>query len=113
MYKVIDGHRYDTETAREMARAGKAVIYRTKAGLYFLSCAGTIKPLTLDAAQAWVEKNCSGQAYERNFGAAEGAPKKMTVALSAMDAERLAEIKKKTGRTYTELISGWIWSQKV
>ena len=143
MYKVINGHKYDTEAAREMAHWEAScstsdfgwsaeTLYRTKTGLYFLRGEGgprtryaradgdmwgwgeRILPLTEDAARAWAEEHCDGRTYERIFGAPEAGPvRQLNIKLSRRDTERLEEIKRCTGRTYTELISGWIWSQEI
>ena len=143
MYKIIEGHKYDTETAREMARDAehlddslhyvRETLYRTKTGLYFLhgeggpmtrygaecgsnqwSGSAKIVPLTEDAAKAWAEQHCDGQTYERIFGDPDDGPvRQLNIKLSRRDADRLEAIKKATGLTYTELISGWIWSQRV
>ena len=144
MYKVIDGHKYDTETAREQASWEptpyqsdfswfRETLYRTKAGLYFIHgdgnaasryarscgqnewCGGeAIKPLSEDAARAWAEEHCDGRTYERIFGDPDDGPvRQLNIKLSRRDADRLDTIKKATGLTYTELISGWIWSQEI
>ena len=143
MYKVIDGHKYDTNTARELAEWEPnphrtdfswfcETLYRTKTGLYFLHGEGgpmsryaetisqsewsggeKILPISEDKAREWTEEHCSGETYERVFGDPEGDARKFTIALGPKEAARFDEIKKASGKSYTELLSGWIWEYKL
>lgn len=101
MKKVINGKRYDTETAKEIAitkspegvndfKHWEEVLYKKHTGEYFLhgfgnaaskyaeSCGNSewtpgekIIPLTYEAAQKWVEEHCDADEYEAEFGAIE------------------------------------------
>lgn len=97
MKKIINGKKYDTDTAREVgyAETGDSnelyhwtceTLYCKRTGEYFLHGEGggmtryaerigdnwtsgeTIIPLTLDKAQEWAEENLSVEEYEREFG---------------------------------------------
>jgi hypothetical protein len=99
MKKVINGKMYDTETARKLAANSfgncndfnhwKERLYLKKTGEYFLYCHGgplskhatntgdgmgwgeEIKPLSIEAAKAWAEKQIEGDEYEDIFGKVE------------------------------------------
>lgn len=100
MKKIINGRKYDTETAKELARCSNGAsptsfawfcetLYRKKTGEFFLlgegganskycewiggSVYGTsrIIPYTIDEAKAWVESKLTGDEYEAIFGAVD------------------------------------------
>lgn len=97
MKRIIDGHKYDTETAREVGSwmSGddprdfdweSGVLYRTKAGLYFIHGSGgamtryaeqriggwaggeAITPVSADEARQWAEEHLDADEYEAEFG---------------------------------------------
>lgn len=111
MKKVINGRRYDTDTAKEMGQASYSsrsdfnywieTLYRKNTGEYFLHgeggamsryaetigqnqwCGGEkIIPMTLESAQEWAEKNLTGDEYEEIFGKIEETTEKRTVTFS-------------------------------
>lgn len=101
MKQIINRKKYDTETAREMARFDngcghtdfdwyREVLYQKKNGEFFLYGEGNARspysvlhddgwfgggediiPLTEDDARDWVERNCDGEKYEEIFGEVE------------------------------------------
>lgn len=101
MKKIIDGKKYDTETATRVGFYSnygswrdfdhfEETLYRKKTGEHFLfgeggpatkyseSCGDNsfsggcrIIPLTEEKAKAWAEKNLSVDEYEEIFGAVE------------------------------------------
>lgn len=95
MKKIINGSRYDTETAKRLGYWENMpdvmdlfwcseTLYRTKAGKYFLHGDGgpgsryanfprgeQIIPLSEDAAKNWAEEHLDGNAYEAAFGAVD------------------------------------------
>ena len=109
MKKIINGKKYDTETAQEMGTWSNAgslcdfshmeeTLYRKKTGEYFLfgeggpmtkyavsegnnswSGGSDIVPLTYDAAQEWAEKHLEVDKYEEIFGEVEEDESKTTV----------------------------------
>lgn len=110
MKKVINGRRYDTDTAKLLASADGNIenhltnwsetLYRKSTGEYFLHGEGgpaskyaapagssgwssgeRIMPLTLKEAQAWGEEYLDGDKYEEIFGVIEEGDKK-TVSFS-------------------------------
>lgn len=97
MFKIINGKRYDTDTAKEMALWTNGhnysdfnwvseTLYRKKTGEFFLHCEGgpmtmynsrsgsgwgygeVIRPLSEEEARIWAEKKLDGDEYEEIFG---------------------------------------------
>lgn len=99
MYKVINGKRYDTDTAQKMGTQGydygglydvEETLYRKKTGEFFIyGCGGAgskyakpaagggtiggeeIIPATEEYAREWVEEYLDGEDYDRIFGEPE------------------------------------------
>lgn len=96
MKKIINGARYDTDTAKKLGFSQNApesdfdwydeTLYRTKSGKYFIhGCGGPrtryasrrtdenwssgeqILPISEDAARKWAEKNLDATEYEASF----------------------------------------------
>ena len=111
MKKIINGKRYDTDTAMEVAytsygnrrdfRFWKETLYRKNTGEFFLHGVGgptskyavstgmnqwsggeMIIPLTIEAAQEWAEKYLDVDEYEKIFGVIEETAEKRTVTFS-------------------------------
>lgn len=111
MKKIINGRRYDTETAREMGYASysnatdfhfwEETLYRKNTGEYFLHGHGgpatkyaeavgqnswrggeRIMPMSLEEAKEWAEEHLDGDEYEKIFGTVEEDTTKKTVAFS-------------------------------
>lgn len=112
MKKIINGRRYDTNTAKALADASancprndfnfwEETLYRKNTGEYFIHgtggpmtqyaescgnnswCGGEkIIPLTIEAAKKWAEKHLDGDEYEKIFGAIEEDTSKRTVTFS-------------------------------
>jgi hypothetical protein len=98
MKKIINGAKYDTETAKQLGNWSNSsnsrdlnyceeTLHRTKSGKYFLHGQGgpqskyseslgdnhwgyghEIIPMTREAAQAWAEKHLDADEYEAAFG---------------------------------------------
>jgi hypothetical protein len=103
MKKIINGAKYDTNTAKELGNWDnnelygdfnycEETLYRTKSGKYFLhgeggamsiyseSCGNNsrsggeeIIPMSREAAMRWAEEHLSGDEYETIFGEVEEA----------------------------------------
>ena len=101
MKKIINGRKYDTDTATKLAEWDNGAsytdfsycsetLYRKKTGEYFLHGEGgaysqyastrgdgwagygeTIRPLTIDEAKEWSERHMDGDSYEAEFGEVE------------------------------------------
>ena len=86
MKKIIDGKKYDTETAEciggwENEYNGlddryfcAEELYRKKTGEFFIYSWGQepyIMPYTLDEAKKWAEEHLTGEKYEEIFGEVE------------------------------------------
>ena len=119
MKKIIRGKRYDTDTAKKVGAAyaecqrtdfayWEEELYRKNTGEFFLygwgrplskygktcgnetSGSEVIKPLDLEEAQEWAEKNLDGEEYEQIFGPVEETDAKKTVLFSLpLDAVEL------------------------
>ena len=112
MKKIINGSRYNTETAQRLGTHETGLpgdinhrgqeLYRTKAGKYFIYLYGNgfpkpdgwwgwgeeITPITEDAARQWAEQHLDGDAYEAAFGeVVEDA--RLNILLPAATAARL------------------------
>ena len=112
MNKVINGKRYNTDTAEEMGYASygsgprdfhywSETLYRKQTGEFFIYGEGgplskyaetvgqnewsggeKIMPVSLEAAQKWAEENMDADEYEKIFGAVEETDEKRTVTFS-------------------------------
>jgi hypothetical protein len=100
MKKIINGKRYDTDTAKILGSAGYShpgdfsywyeALYRKKTGEFFLHGVGgamsryarrigldewtggeEIRPLSPEEARKWIEKNLDVEEYEEIFGEVE------------------------------------------
>ena len=116
MKKIINGKRYDTDTAKKLAsdwysnrtdfHYWEETLYRKNTGEYFLHGEGgpaskyaqnieqnswsggeKIIPLSVENARKWAEDHLDGDEYEKIFGVVEEAsPEKKTVAFSLTEA---------------------------
>lgn len=115
MKKIIDGRRYDTDTAKEMGSDSFSnrrdfhywmeTLYRKNTGEFFLHGEGgpmsryavsegqngwsggeKIIPLSLEAAKSWCEEHLDADAYEEIFGAVTEEGGKRTVTFSLPEA---------------------------
>ncbi len=96
MKKIINGKKYDTETAKELGYDNningrdiiarnemnfeESTLYRKKTGEYFIYrfggahtpyCDGDIRPVTEDEAKSWAENHMSVDEYEALWGEVE------------------------------------------
>lgn len=110
MYKVINGKRYNTDTAQLMGECSYGCLgdldytseelYRKQTGEFFLYGEGgansiyreeismnswsggeQITPLSYAEAQKWAEEHLSGEEYDRIFGTVDDSDEKRTVAI--------------------------------
>lgn len=115
MNKIINGRRYDTETATQMAEWDngqyrsfgfmKETLYRKRTGEYFIygeggpqtryaelvdnnlwSDGSAIRPVSLEKAQKWAEEHLTADEYEEIFGTVEESTEKRTVTFSLTEA---------------------------
>lgn len=139
MKRVIDGKRYDTDTAKMLAERYSdriesemdlvhETLYRTKSGNYFLHAEGGantkyckwrgenqtrgehIIPLSLEGSQKWAEEYLDAEEYEKIFGAIQEDTVKISADLLESDKERFDALKKDMGKTSGELIT-WLVDQ--
>ena len=111
MKKIINGRRYDTDSAKALAEASysnrsdfnfwEETLYRKSTGEFFLygeggpasryatavgqnswSGGSRIMPMSTQEARSWAEKNLSGDEYEKIFGSVEEDTSKKVVTFS-------------------------------
>lgn len=116
MKKIINGKRYDTDTAERVGAWDNGHftsdfqycsedLYRKRSGEYFLHGEGgalskyavhsgsnsgsgeKIRPLTLAQAQEWAEAHLDGDEYEEIFGAVDEDGEKTTTSISLTPAD--------------------------
>lgn len=135
MKKIINGKRYDTDTAREIGcnyhyedrlYGWAETLYLKKSGEYFLFGEGgpgsryaraegsnswangwDIFPMTFDEAKKWTEKNLDAKTYEENFGVIEDdeTAEVMTIKLPASTAAKIRRRAQETGKKIGEVIA--------
>ena len=139
MKKIINGKRYDTDGAEFLAIAEygyqgnidhwREDLYRKRTGEFFLHGYGgpaskyavaednnnwsggeKIIPLTIEAAQAWAEKNIDADEYEKIFGAVDedDAKKVVTFSLPLSAIEKVKQEASKTGLSLSEYVANCI-----
>lgn len=134
MRKVINGARYDTDTAKRLATWESDQDYtgfahteeslcRTKAGKWFLHGTGNaasvyasrradgwsgpgekVIPLSEEAARQWAEQHLSGDQVEQIFGAVGAETTQVAAYLPADLLEKLDAEKAKSGRPRSDII---------
>lgn len=73
MKKIINGRKYDTETAAVIgsSKESNETLYRKRTGEYFMYWDGwgeEIIPMNVKDAQDWAERHMDAEAYEMAFG---------------------------------------------
>lgn len=78
--RIIDGKTYNTETATLLGQfepddiPREYALFKTRHGAYFLhvvdqaNTTDEIQPMEPDAAQKWMEQNCTAEQFEAEFG---------------------------------------------
>lgn len=136
MKKIINGKRYDTESAKELASYEHSyrnefdfyceTLYRKRGGEFFLHGYGhaaspycewvdsstrgageRIVPLTYAAAQEWAEKHLDGDEYEAIFGEVDDDGSRTILPISLTDAQ-LERIKRFASQDGAASISAWV-----
>jgi hypothetical protein len=139
MKKIINGRRYDTETAQQVAEYQHSyqsefdyyteTLYRKKGGEFFLhgyghaaspycewvgsstrSAGERIVPMTYAEAQKWAEEHLDADAYEAIFGEVEEDGTRTVLALS-LTAAQLEQIKRLAAQDGATKLSPWILSK--
>ena len=125
MKKIINGKRYDTETAEYIDATSwgngprdfnhwSEKLYRKRTGEFFISYnkwsgSEELRPITEDEAKEWVEKYLDGDDYERLWPVAEDDSKKMTsIMLSSEAYDKLKKMSADKGLSMSRIIEGVI-----
>ena len=109
MKRIINQKRYNTDSARVVATAGKITLYRKQTGEFFFCDELNIIPVTLEEAKSWGKENMSGEDYNRIFLGSGGDGKKqinVTVSMETYNRLRLMQMtqKKDLNKIIEELI---------
>lgn len=135
MKKVIEGHLYNTETARELGftsngvefvndfRYASETLYATRSGLYFLHCYGgpmtryarrrgdewgfgeTIVPLSEEAAREWGEAHLDADGYGKAFGPVVEGSVNRSVSLPSATSEKLTALAQDAGLSVSAMVA--------
>lgn len=134
MNKVINGKRYDTETAELVGQWDNGhnfgefqyeceELYRKKTGEFFLYGKGgpmssyavpsgnnnwtgssKITPISIDEAKEWAEKNLDADDYEKYFQLEEEGNIAFSLLIPGNLYNRLKEVSEKTGKSMKDII---------
>ena len=132
MKKIINGSKFDTETAKMIAvnsygQVGdfshwEEELYRTKSGKFFLYGEGgasskygvwegnegygdeKIMPMSEDEAKTWAKNALNGDEYENIFGDVEENTTQISATVTDHQKEKLEDKKKEFRMTTSELI---------
>lgn len=136
MKKIINGRRYDTETAQQVAEYQHSspsefdyfveTLYRKKGGEFFLhgyghaaspycewldsstrSAGERLMPMTYSEAQEWAEKHLDADEYEAIFGEVEEDGTRTVLPVSLTTAQ-LEQIKRLAAQDGAAKLSPWI-----
>lgn len=121
--KVIDGRRYDTDTAREVGKSTYIdeahrwieTLYRKNTGEYFLHrwigngekvFEEWLIPVTIGAAQDWAKDNLTAEEYKQLFESSEDSQTKRIVTFSLTEAtiEKISQTAVRNGCSKSEVI---------
>lgn len=141
MKRIINGRRYDTETAKLVGYTSYDTpgslsywsedLYRKKTGEYFLYGQGgpmskygqqvgdntwtggdVIIPLSLSEAQYWAEKYLSGDEYEAIFGAVEENKTQVSTWLEESIKAEIDKLRETKGLTIADIIKAGVLHSK-
>lgn len=134
MKKIINGKKYDTDTAEYQARTWSNVgmndygyweeaLYRKRTGEYFLHCTGNaasryarqvaqnewtggevIRPMSFEAVQKWAEENLEVYKYEAIFGRVSEGDYRLHAVLPSGMKEKMDERQNVTGESLTDIV---------
>ena len=110
MKRIINQKRYNTDSARVVATAGKITLYRKQTGEFFFCDELNIIPVTLEEAKSWGQENMPEEDYSRIFLGSGGDGKKqinVTVSMETYNKLRLMQMtqKKDLNKIIEELIN--------
>ena len=134
MKKIINGRRYDTDSAKELGSNSysnrtdfnfwEETLYRKSTGEFFLygeggpasryaqavgqnswSGGSRIMPMSTHEAKSWAEKNLSGDEYEKIFDVAEDSKKVVTFSLPEDVIEKIKREASSQNMTLSEYVA--------
>ena len=134
MEKIINGKRYNTETAELIAEREENVgsfdhiheeLYRKRTGEFFISGEGgartayarrieqntwtngcALVPITDEEAKAWLEKYADAETYERCFAVDEEDDRlvRLSVDITQEDSEKLRAYARRGGKSVADVV---------
>jgi hypothetical protein len=137
MKKIINGRRYDTQTAKLVGYTSYSTpgdlnywwegLYVKRTGEYFLHGEGgpmskyserlsenewgyghEIRPLSLEDAQEWVEKYLSADTYEEIFGRVAESKVQVGTWVDLATKEKISDLREEKGITLVEIIEAGV-----
>ena len=137
MKKIINGRRYDTQTAKLVGQTSYGIpgglnywwerLYRKRTGEFFLQGNGgpmskysertgenewgyghKIRPLSLKEAQVWVEKHLDADIYEEIFGRVSEGKVQAATWVSEDVKGQIDDLRKEKGLTLVEIIEAGV-----
>lgn len=137
MKKIINGRRYDTETAKLVGYTSYSTpgdfgywcedLYRKRTGEFFIHGQGgpmskyserlsenewgyghEIRPLSLKEAQVWVEKHLDADIYEEIFGRVSEGKVQAATWVSEDIKRQIDDLRKEKGHTLVEIIEAGV-----
>ena len=122
MLKIIEGRRYDTNTARLIQKKSnqsadkealwEETLYRSKTGLWFLHCAGgkktiyakpSISPISEEAAVTWLTENFGKTAAQEVLCNVTGKSVPVTIQIPQALIGKIEAQRKATGQSRTDV----------
>ena len=101
MNKLINGKRYNTETATKCGGADGKVLYRKRTGEYFLADNVSIRPVSYEEAKHWAQQY---HVSEKCFAFPAGSTV-TTFSLSRKTLEMLKRIAQQRGQTASQVVA--------
>lgn len=141
MKRIINGRRYDTETAKLVGYTSYSTpgdlnywcedLYLKRTGEYFLYGMGgpmskygqqtgqnewsyghEIRPLTLDEAKAWAEKYLDADTFEEIFGAVEENKVQVSTWIEKSIKQEIDKLRNEKGLTIADIIKEGVLHSK-
>lgn len=140
MKKIINGKRYDTQTAKPVGYTSYSTpgdlsywsedLYRKRTGEYFIHGQGgpmskyserirenewgyghEIRPLSLEEAQEWAEKHLDAEEYEKIFGEVEEGKVQVSTWIEKSVKEKMDKLSNEKGFTIADIIKAGVKAQ--
>jgi len=137
MKKIINGRRYDTQTAKLVGHTSYSTpgsldywsedLYRKKTGEFFMHGQGgpmskylerteenewsyghEIRPISMDRAKAWAEKYLDADEYEKIFGKVEEGKVQISTWIEESIKDQIDKLRDEKGITIADIIKAGV-----